>query len=96
ALDYIDSDELDTKLDMCDYLGIKPVFVVRAMPRTWVHDVNERGGFVLILRFQLYPPLLRDLVARIRAGLELPVDHPKALAAGTVDRFTNWHERQLV
>jgi hypothetical protein len=96
ALDYIEPDELHVKLDICDYLGIKPVFVVRAMPRTWVYEVVGRGGFVLVLRYQLYPPLLKDLVARIRSGLDLPVDHPRALAAGTLDRFTNWHERQMV
>jgi hypothetical protein len=65
------------------------------MPRTWVHEVVSGGGFVLILRYQLYPPLLKDLVARIKSGLELPVDHPKALAAGTLDRFMNWHVKQI-
>jgi len=96
SLDYIDGDELDLKMDLCAHLGVKPVFVVRAMPRTWTHDVIQRGGFVLILRYQLYPPLLKDLVGRIRAELGLPVDHPKSLSTGTMDRFVNWHEKHVL
>jgi hypothetical protein len=34
ALGYMDQAELRTKLEMCRWLGIKPVFVARMLPRT--------------------------------------------------------------
>lgn len=95
TLAYMDHDELVTKMTMCAVLGLVPVFVVRMAPRTWVKEVGDAGGFVLILKHQLYPWSHRDLARRVAAELGLPVDAPRALEAGTVKRFTNWHDRQL-
>jgi hypothetical protein len=95
TLAYMDHDELVTKLAMCGALGLIPVFVVRMAPRTWVKEVGDAGGFVLILKYQLYPWSQRDLARRVAAELGLPVDAPRALAAGTIRRFTIWHERAL-
>jgi hypothetical protein len=51
----MDYPELTTKVRLCQHLGLRPVFVVRMMPRTWIHEVAQQGGFVLILKYQLYP-----------------------------------------
>jgi hypothetical protein len=94
TLPYIHDSELKTKMEMCKYLGICPVFVVRAMPRIWILDVARRGGFTLVLKYQLYPVSHRGLAAVVKATLGLPVDAPKALYDGTMQRLLNWHERQ--
>lgn len=64
TLGYMDYEELKVKLRMCGFLGIKPVFATRMLPK-------------------------------ISSELGLPVDTPKALAEGTMDRFVRWHEKNL-
>jgi hypothetical protein len=92
---YLDKGEFDTKIRLAEHLGLIPVFVCRALPRSWIWELRERGGFSLVLHWQLYPPLLRQLVERMRARFELPVDTPRRLQDGTMARFTKWHTKQL-
>jgi len=94
TLPYIRDDELEVKVRLCEFLGVVPVFVVRVMPRIWIQDVARRGGFTLVLKYQLYPVSHKALAAEVRGRLGLPVDAPRALYDGTIQRFVNWHERQ--
>lgn len=89
----MDQEELQTKIEMCKWLGIKPVFVARMLPRTWINEVIQGGGFALIIKYQLYPWTHKEVAVRVAKLLGLPVDAPKALANGTMKRFVNWHER---
>ena len=93
TLSYIDPQELDTKLSLCDHLGITPVFVVRAMPKSWIEEVRQRAGFTLVLSWWLFPPLLTSLANDIRSVLDYRVGTPIALEDGTMRRFTNWWAR---
>ncbi len=95
TLGYLDLKELRVKIRMCEFLGIVPVFVVRMMPKTWINDVVQAGGFVLVFGYQLYPLDRRDLAARVRETFGLPVDAPRSLARGTIQRFVTWHTKQL-
>jgi len=95
TLRYIDYTEFRTKINMCQALGITPVFAVRMLPKSWIHELNTLGGFALILKYQLYPWAHRDLARRVRTELGLPVDAPRVLEDGTMARFLRWHQRQL-
>lgn len=95
TLGYMDHREMEIKIELCRELGIRPVFVARMLPKTWVNEVNTAGGFALILKFQLYPWTHGDLARRVREELGLPVDTPRALAEGTIDRFMKWHRQRL-
>ena len=95
TLSYIDYTEFRTKINMCQALGITPVFAVRMLPKSWIHELNTLGGFALILKYQLYPWAHRDLARRVRTELGLPVDAPRVLEDGTMARFLRWHQRQL-
>lgn len=95
TLDYINSKELSIKLDICDHLRIKPLFIMRFAPKTYNNEIIERGGFALLFKMQIYPFGQRKLVERIREVLELPVDCPRAIPEGIIRRFLNWHERNL-
>jgi hypothetical protein len=92
TLRYIEYEEFRTKIELCRILGITPVFAVRMLPKSWIHELNNAGGFALILKYQLYPWAHRDLARRVRAELGLPVDAPRALEEGTMMRFLRWHE----
>jgi hypothetical protein len=95
TLGYMDYDELKVKVRMCSFLGIKPVFAARMLPKSWINEVVESGGFALIMKYQLYPLAHRELARRVSSELGLPVDTPRALAEGTIDRFVRWRERNL-
>ena len=90
----MDYRELKTKMEICRYVGVTPVFAARMLPKTWIHEIREAGGFALILKYQLYPWAHRELARRVKTELGLPVDAPRALEDGTMRRFVNWHERR--
>ncbi len=90
-LGYIDKDEFEIKIRICQYLGIRPVFVTRMLPKIWIEDLRKAGGFALILKYQLYPRFLSEQAKILREQLNLPVDSPRALMDGTIQRFENWH-----
>jgi hypothetical protein len=96
TLGYMDYQEFQTKIQLCRFLGVRPVFVARMLPRTWMHELIDAGGFGLILKYQLYPWAHKELARRVATELALPVDAPRALKDGTVARFVAWHEKQLV
>lgn len=90
TLRYMDR-EFKTKIRLCQSLGIAPLVAARMLPKSWIHELIELGGFALILKYQLYPWAHRDLARRVRMELGLPVDAPRALEDGTMARFLRWH-----
>ena len=56
--------------------------------------VRKRGGFTLILDYQLYPFGFRTIAKKIQAELGLPVDSPRSLSDQTAKRFLDWHQRR--
>jgi hypothetical protein len=93
TLGYMDKREFDIKVQICQSLGIRPLFVVRMMPKTWIYELNVIGGFALILKYQLYPWSHHELAKRVAKELGLPVDAPKAIEEGTMTRFLRWHKK---
>jgi hypothetical protein len=65
------------------------------LPKIWIEDVRRAGGFCLILKYQLYPWAHRDVAERVARELGLPVDAPRSLEKGTMERFERWHRKQL-
>jgi hypothetical protein len=90
---YIDEDELDTKLEMCEYFKIRPLFIMRFAPKTYINRIIESGGFALIYETQVYPFGHDDLVRRIKTVLGMPVDCPRAIPDGIIERFIRWHNK---
>jgi hypothetical protein len=91
---YIDRDELDIKLEMCDFLDIKPLFIMRGSPKHYNNMIQEAGGYAMIFVAQIYPFGHRDLVKRIKETLGLEADCPRAIPDGIIDRFMRWHDKQ--
>ncbi len=91
TLGYMDYEEFETKIRMCRFLGIRPVFAARMLPRSWMYELIEAGGYGMVLKYQLYPWTHKDLAKRVAKELGLPVDAPRALYEGTMHRFLDWH-----
>lgn len=92
-LGYIDKEELEVKLEMCAYFGIKPLFIMRYSPKTYNKMIYENGGFALIFETQIYELSQERLVEKIKDVLRLPVICSKAIPDGIIDRFEKWHNR---
>jgi hypothetical protein len=88
-LRYLDLDEFVTKVRLRLHLGLKPIFAVRALPRTWIDALYHAGGYAMIMQYQTHA----DLAQEIRGKLGLPVDTPKRIEAGTMQRFEKWVEQ---
>lgn len=93
TLVYIARQELTVKLGMCRLLGLRPLFIVRAAPKSYIHRVNQAGGYVLMFGWQLYPFGYEDFAREVHGRLGLPVDCPRAIEDGTIQRLVTWHTR---
>lgn len=94
SLSYIDRKEFEIKIELCKHLRILPVFVVRMMPKPWISELAKHGGFALILEYQLYPPLQREMAKQVSEELGLLIGTPRALEEGTMQRFLRWHNKK--
>ena len=91
----MDHKEFQLKIRLCKYLDIRPVFVARMLPKTWIKEVNDARGFALILKYQLYPWTHKELAKRVAKEFGLPVDAPRVIEDGTMERFLKWHRKQM-
>lgn len=95
-LGYMEYQEFEAKIRLCEFLGITPMFVVRMMPKSWIKELVDRGGFALLFKYQLYPLTHRELARKVAEELGLPVSAPKAIEDGTMGRFFKWHARRVL
>jgi hypothetical protein len=91
TLGYIEKSELEVKLRMCKFLGLRPLFILRFAPKSYINLIREEGGFTLIFKFQLYPYGQKAFADEVRTKLRLPADCPARIADGTVQRLLKWH-----
>jgi hypothetical protein len=95
TLSYIDRFELETKLEMCEFFGLVPLFIMRMAPANYIEMIHEHGGFALIFEWQLYPFGHESFATEIKKELRLKVDCPRAIQEGTIQRLVKWHEAKL-
>ena len=92
---YISRTELRTKISLAKHLGITPLFIMRFAPKSYIHEVIQGGGFVLLFEEQMYPwghaPLLQD----VRKTLGLKVSSPRDVRVGDIQRFEKWHLKRV-
>lgn len=94
-LGYIEKEELDVKLEMCEFLKLKPLFIMRYSPKTYNEMIYKQGGFALIFETQIYELSQERLVNEIKENLGLPVICSKAIPDGIIDRFEKWHKKNV-
>lgn len=91
---YFSREELRIKLRLCEHLNVAPLFIMRFAPKSYIHEVNQSGGFVLLFEEQIYPFGHNALLAEVRAKLGLKVHSPNDVPDGHMQRFENWHIRR--
>ncbi|MEW5817612.1 MAG: hypothetical protein AB1798_19715 [Spirochaetota bacterium] len=95
TLGYIEKEEMTIKLDICKYLGLAPLFIMRFTPKPYFKEILERGGITILFKYQLYEFSQRPLVDKIKNVLELPVDCPLAIEQGTMERMLKLHKKNV-
>ena len=93
TLGYIERQELDTKIKVCKKLGLRPLFIMRMAPKSYINLIREAGGFALIFKYQLYPFGYKEFADIVKERLRLPTDCPARIEDGTVQRLLRWHQR---
>ncbi len=73
TLPYMERDEFDIKLEICNYLGLVPLWILRNAPGNQFDQMKQAGGFILKLKSQIYPFGYEDLVGDIWNLMRLPV-----------------------
>lgn len=86
-LSYMDLEDIEIKISMCDFLGIIPLFIVRMFPKSYFDFIYRRGGVTLIFEYQLYPHGQHHFAREVHDQLRLPVDCPAAIYDGTLTRL---------
>jgi hypothetical protein len=91
TLPYIRQEDFETKKAICAHLGLRPIFAVRMMPKTWIYQLKQERGYALILKSQYYPWGQKALANRVARELGLPVVCVAAIEQGLIDRLLAWH-----
>ena len=91
--DYIPPEELRLKQQMCEFLGIRPLFIWRFAPKSYMWEIIQSGGYGMIFKAHIFPPTHELLAREIRTVLGLECDAPRRIPDGILKRFVNWHVR---
>ena len=95
TLDYIPSAELDSKLAMCAYLGLRPLFIMRQAAKSYNYQIIQAGGYSLLFEHQMYPLGYEPLARELKERLGLKVDCPRNVEDGLIQKFLSWHQKHL-
>ncbi len=89
---YIDREEMKIKIELCECLGVSPLFIMRWAPKSYVEFIRQAGGFGLLYGDQLFPLGRSAAMAKLKE-LFLPVVSTVAVPDGIFRRFVKWgHE----
>lgn len=92
TLRYIPRDEMERKTAMCQFLEIRPLFIVRMAPASYIYETLQNGGFTIVFEYHLYPLSHLKLAQQISSVLGIKADAPPSLREGTVKRLLKNHE----
>ena len=78
---------------MCEFFGVRPLFIMRYAPQTYMWEIiNNKKGYGMVFKSQIYDLSQKALVETMKSELGLPVDCPRAIPDGILERFKRWHE----
>jgi len=87
TLDYMENDEFETKLEICEFLNLTPFWIVRGAPKIQFEKMKPVGGIIFMFKTQIYPPTQEPLVKEIWETMRLPVTVWKRIPEKTEKRF---------
>jgi len=82
-------EEIETKIELCQYLNLTPVFAGRWM-QPYLKLIQTKGGFCWIFKTQIYPPGFEALTKTLWTRLRLPVTVRTDLPPKSLRGFDTW------
>lgn len=96
TFDYMPQDEFEEKLNMCQFLGLLPVFPLRYPSPQQFEMMGEVDGLALAFKTRFFPPGHQKLVTTIWNHFRLPVSIWEGILPPTEAIFLNYHRHQLL
>lgn len=92
--DYMDQTEFEEKLDMCQFLGLLPMFPLRC-PSPQQHAMMQNvDGLALKFKTRVFPPGFQKLVTEIWNHFRLPVNIWGSISPRVEKVFLDYHLRE--
>jgi len=82
-------EEIETKIELCQYLSLTPVFAGRWM-QPYLNLIQTKGGFCWVFKTQIYPPGFETLTKTLWKRLRLPVTVRTDLPPKSIRSFETW------
>lgn len=89
TLDTISKKEIAIKINICQELGITPVFACRWL-KPHVEDIQQKNGFPWQFQVQMYPLGMEELVRVIQKRFHFKVQVRNELPSSNVEMFEKW------
>jgi len=93
TFDYMPQYEFQEKVDMCEFLGILPLFPVRFASPQQLEIMEQVGGLLLIFKTRIFPPGNQKLVTEIWNNFRLPVNVWYTMSNPVKSNFVSFHIR---
>jgi len=95
TLSYMEENEFEAKLEMCKFLGLTPLWILRNAPAVQFEKMKPYNGFILKFKAQIYPPGQAPLVRDMWEKMRLPASIWKEVPEKLVNLFLRQHNRRI-
>lgn len=95
TLRYIEYDEFTNKLEMCKFLGLIPMWVLRIAPEVQFNVMKANDGIILVFKSQIYPFGQEGLTRDMWNLMRLPVIVKAKMPVKTVNIMNAFHARNI-
>ena len=95
TFDYMPQDEFEEKLDMCQFLGLLPLFPLRCPSDQQYVLMESVDGLALKFKTRIFPPGFQGLVTDIWNNFRLPVYIWEEIRPPVEAVFLNYHHHPL-
>ncbi|MBM2831985.1 MAG: hypothetical protein HW414_1037 [Dehalococcoidia bacterium] len=95
TFDYMEHNEFQEKVDMCQFLGLTPMFPLRCPSPLQFAIMREVGGLALKFKTRIFPPGFQRLVTEMWNNFRLPVHVWDRIPPNIETNFSNFHQRNI-
>lgn len=92
TLPYMEADEFLGKLEMCKFLNLVPLWILRNAPEVQFNTMKANLGLILAFKAQMYPYGQEPLVKEIWNKMRLPVAVRAEMPSKIVNSFIGFHQ----
>jgi len=85
-------EEFNIKIDICEYLALVPLWILRNAPEIQFSTMKARNGLILPFKSQIYPYGQELLTKSIWENMRLPVTIWDEMPEKIVKRFLGFHK----